>query len=181
MKTRKFIFKTAMLAVISAVIFTACETTEEATVESIEGTYMGTFTREDGLKHLTQNEQNTNATAEVQQTENGVIEVRFQGHMLDTTMMLNYYDHHDSVMVCLRGDAFENMYGHMLGEGHMSGDMMGHMNDGETEWMHHMNDEHHQDDEHFGGFDMNRHSFGFQFRMMNDGTPYRLNFKGNKQ
>lgn len=180
MKTKQSIVKTSMLAVISFLVFTACEKQEATSVESIEGTYVGTFTREDGLKHLTQSEQNTKATAVVRQTEEDVIEVRFQSHMLDTSLMLNHYDHHDSVKVCLTGNDFENMYGHMLGEGHMSGGMMGHMHDGETEWMHHMNDEHQDGDEHFGGFDMNRHTFGFQFRM-NDEVPYHLNFQGNKQ
>ena len=181
MKTRKFIFKTAMLAVISAVIFTACETTKEATIESIEGTYIGTLTRDDGLKHLSQNNQNNKATAEVQQTENGVIEVRFQGHRLDTTMMFNHYNHHDSVMVCLTGEDFEHMYGHMPGEGHMSGGMMGHMNNGETEWMHHLHDEHQDGDEHFGGFNMQNHTFGYTFNMMEGDKPYQLSFQGKKQ
>src|SRR6056297_3587169 len=111
MKTTQFIVKTSMLAVISFLVFTACEKQEETSVQSIEGTYVGTLTREDGLKHLTQSEQNTNATAMVQQTEDGVIEVRFQGHMLDTSMVLNHYNHHDSVKVCLTGNDFENMYG----------------------------------------------------------------------
>ena len=74
--------------------------------------------------------------------------------MLDTTMRFSHYYHHGSVKVCLTGDDFENMYGHMLGERHMSGGMMNHMND-----------EHHQGDEHFGGFDMNnkkkRHSIKY--------------------
>jgi len=130
MKTIQFVARIGMLAVLSFWVFTACENPEETSVKSVEGTYMGTLIREDGLKKLPQNTPGTDATAVVQQTEQGVVEVHFQSPVLDTTMMLNYYDHHDSVKVCLTGDDYENMYGHMLEEEHMSGGMMGHMNDG---------------------------------------------------
>ena len=52
------------------------------------------------------------------------IEVHCFGKEIDTTFMLDYYEHNDSVMVCLTGSDFEFMYGHMLGEGHMGGGMM---------------------------------------------------------
>jgi hypothetical protein len=79
-------------------------------------------------------------------------------------------------MVCLTGDDFEHMYGHKYGEGHMSGGMMDDMQNEETEWMHHMNDEHIDGDEHFGGFDMMQHSFGYKFEMNN----LDFHFQGTK-
>ena len=74
---------------------------------------------------------------------------------MDTTFVLNHYEHNDSVMVCLNGEAFEEMYGHMMGHGGNmgngnSGGMMGGMNNGSSEWMNHMNNEHEEGDEHFG-------------------------------
>jgi hypothetical protein len=41
---------------------------------------------------------------------------------MDTTFMLNYYENHDSVMVCMTDSDFEHEYGHMMGAGHMSGE-----------------------------------------------------------
>ncbi|MFO8234669.1 MAG: hypothetical protein R6U04_04590 [Bacteroidales bacterium] len=181
MKTRKFILRIGTLVVIPFLVLTACETREDISIKPIEGSYQGIFTRADDSTNLTRKKQNKNATATVRHADDGVIEVHFHGQMMDTTMMLNYYDHHDNVMVCLTGDDFENMYGHMSGDEHMSDGMMDHMNDGETEWMHHMNEEHQDGDEHFGGVDMNSHTFDFQFRMMDDGVPYYLNFQGVKQ
>ncbi len=51
--------------------------------------------------------------------------------------------------------------------------------DGETEWQHHMDDEHQPGDEHFGGFDMGNHSFGYSFQMMEGGNHTCL-LSGNK-
>ena len=55
------------------------------------------------------------------------------------------------------------MYGHMMGQGHMNGNMH---NSG-SEWMQHLNNEHEDSDEHFGGFDMQHRSFKYTFRMSN--------------
>jgi len=57
------------------------------------------------------------------------------------------------------------------------GDMMGDMMNGETEWMHHLDDEHNEGDEHYGGFDMQHNTFGYQFRMGNE----TMTFQGTKQ
>ena len=68
--------------------------------------------------------ENDHGTAEVKMMGDNQIEVHCFGEVLDTTFMLDYYEHNDSVMVCLTGSDFSNMYGHGLGEGHMSGGMM---------------------------------------------------------
>lgn len=92
------------------------------------------------------------------------IEVHCYSSDFDTVFMLHYYQHHDSIMVCLTGKVFENMYGHMLGDGHMSGGMMGDMHNDETGSMHNLRDEHQTNDEHFGGFEMITDSFSYTFR-----------------
>ena len=163
MKRRNLLIM-AMLTLITI----ACEKTDDLAINSVEGTYIGTVTLESDLKSNTNIElASYSATAEVTILGNMQIEVHCFGSEFDTTFMLNYFEHHDSVMVCLTGDDFEHMYGHRYGEGHMSGGMMGDMQNGETEWIHHMNDEHVDGDEHFGGFDMMQHSFNYMFKMNN--------------
>jgi hypothetical protein len=163
------------------VIMVACNKTDEPIDNSIEGTYLGILTT-DGLKSATgMFPGSSNARAEVTITADGEIEVHCYNDELDTTFMLNYFENHDSVMVCLNGDDFEHMYGHMYGQGHMGGGMMGDISDGETEWQHHMDDEHQQGDEHFGGFDTMNHMFGYRFQIMDGDSAYWLNFQGTKQ
>lgn len=182
LKRKKMKTKTKLFLVVAIIIgLAACNKTNEPIDNSIEGIYVGTLTA-DGLKSATGvMPGNSNAMADVTKTKDGEIEVHCYSDELDTTFMLDYFDNHDSVMVCLTGDDFEEMYGHMLGEGHMGGGMMGDINDGETEWRHHMDDEHQPGDEHFGGFDREHHSFGYSFQMIDGDSPYRLNFYGTKQ
>jgi hypothetical protein len=176
MKTTKRVFIAAVLALF---VVTACENTEEVGNNSIEGTYYGSLTTET-KSAVTRASGLESATAEVVKAGNDLVQVHMYGNEMDTTFMLNYYEDHDSIMVCLTGEKFEDMYGHMLGDGHMGGGMMGDISNGETEWQHHIGDEHNNGDEHFGGFDMGNHSFGYSLRMEENGTPYYLHFKGTK-
>jgi hypothetical protein len=166
---------------LTTIVFTACNKSEQPTDNSIDGTYTGTLTAE-SLKSATGViSGSSNATADVTKTGEGEIEVHCYSDELDTTFMLDYFDNHDSVMVCLTGDDFEHMYGHMLGQGHMGGGMMGDINNGETEWEHHMDDEHQPGDEHFGGFDTMNHTFGYRFQMNDGNSSYMLDFQGSKK
>jgi hypothetical protein len=170
-----------VLAGLILLVLTACNKSELPSDNTIEGTYVGTLTA-DGLKSASGTLLGSSAaTADITKSGDGQIEVHCYGDVLDTTFMLNYYDNHDSVMVCLTGDNFEEMYGHMLGSGHTMGGMMGDITNGETEWMHHMDDEHDHDDEHFGGFNMGNHTFSYTFRMMDGDNPYSLMFHGSKE
>lgn len=163
------------------VLFAACEK-EETKIGTIEGTYEGWLTKNDLKSGETDFDNSVEATAEVTITGENVIGVHCYSTDFDTTFMLNYYGHHDSAYVCFTGNDFEEMYGHMLGGGHMMGGMMSDINNGgETEWMHHMNDEHDEGDEHFGGFAMDNYTFSYTFRMMDGETPYNLQFQGSKQ
>jgi hypothetical protein len=112
--------------------------------------------------------------------ESGDIEIHCYGEGLDTTLVLNHFQNLDSVNVCLTGPDFEQMYGHMLGAGH-NGSMMGDMNNNESEWQHHMSDEHDEGDEHFGGFDMSLKTFGFDFKMKDGSNVFDLKFQGEKK
>ncbi len=161
---------------------TSCEKSEDPPVNDIEGEYIGSFIVSSSLKSTQINDNYADhATANVSMLSDMQIEVHCFGEEIDTTFMLDYYHHGDSVMVCLTGSDFESLYGHMLGEGHMSGGMMGDRNGGETEWMHHMNDEHDEGDDHFGRFNLSDNSFSYSFRMMDGATPYYLKFHGIKE
>lgn len=162
-------------------VLTACEKSETDSIKSIDGTYIGTLTDLNGLKSEMLISAKENATANITKIDDKTIEVHMSSNNLDTIFLLNYYEHRDSVNVCYTGDDFENMYGHMLGQGHMDGGMMNDMRKDETEWMHHMNDEHQDSDEHFGGFEMQTHTFGYQLNMMDGTNSYTLKFQGNRQ
>lgn len=170
--------KISILALLTIVAFTACEKTDLDSIESIEGTYIGTLSSGSDLKNssiITHG--GTDATVEISQTDDGEILAHCYGGEIDTTFMLNYFPHNDSILVCLTGTDFALMYDHMLGAGHMSGGMMGHYQNDGTEWEHHMSDEHDEGDEHFGGFDMLNHSFGYTFKW--NGVDYH--FEGTKK
>ena len=163
--------------------FTSCEKSEDLlSVNGIEGEYIGSFSVSSSLKSAQADRgDEDHGTADIIMMGDNQIQVHCYGDAIDTTFMLDYYEHNDSVMVCLTGDEFDNMYGHMLGENHMSGGMMGDRSNGETEWIHHMDDEHNEGDEHFGGFDMQYGTFTYSFHMMDGTTPYYLKFHGVKE
>lgn len=165
-----------LLTIAAIIMLTACSKNDEVSDQSITGTYSGTLKSTAGLT-----DSSVSATATVTEIGNNEIKVHCLSDELDTTIVLDYYHNNDSIMVCLTGDDFEHMYGHMLGQGHMSGGMMGDLSDGETEWMHHLSDEHQEGDEHFGGFDMQHHTFGYSFEMMDGDMPYNLTFQGIKE
>lgn len=175
----KNIVKTFILAVPAILLLSACDN-KNAEIESIEGTYTGILVNDNQLKSTMEeaamNEDTVDATAEVYGLSENKIEIHCSGSDFDTTFVMNYYSHHDSAYVCFTGDRFEQAYGHMPGSGHMGGSMSDMMH-GETEWMHHLDDEHMEGDAHFGGFDMQHHTFGYTFQMENG----HMTFQGTKK
>ena len=173
MKTFKFILFAAVASVI--LVVTACKKTENTPVATdflneITGSYSGSYTLDDGLK-------TTNpANAEVNYVGGTEVEVHCYGEMLDTTFVMDIYANNDSIMLCATGDDFEHMYGHPQGDHHMD-----HMGDGQTEWMHHMQDEHGDGDRHYGGFNMNNHTLGYTFNVDLDNEATTIVFEGARQ
>lgn len=163
--------------VLSMLVLAACEKSEDVSSQEIEGTYVGFLTGFDNAK----SENNESAIAEIRKSGKELIEVHLYSHRVDTTFMLNYYEHNNSVLVCLNGDDFENMYGHMLGQGHINGGMMGDMQNDESEWVHHLKDEHQDNDDHFGGFEMHTNTFDYQLNMMDGINSYNLKFQGKRE
>jgi hypothetical protein len=171
--------KIGMIAALILIGIAACEKDDELLTQSLEGTYIGTLKHSDNLKssHL-----NGSATMDVILIDSSAIQVHCYGGEFDSTFMLNYFGHNDSVLVCLNGDDFEKMYGHRYGNKHgMGGGMMGNHQNEDTDWGHHMYDEHNEDDEHFGGFNMMNHTFDYRFNMHEGDSTYYLHFHGTKQ
>ncbi len=179
----KNLLNKGLMIAAALLLLAACEKEEGEEIQdnSVEGIYTGTLSEEGTKSANGFSESMAEATAEVTIVGENEIQVNCYTSDFDTTFMLNYYEHQDSAYVCFTGEDFEEMYGHMLGGGHMMGGMMGDINNGETEWMHHMDDEHDENDEHFGGFNMDDHTFSYTFRMMNGENPYELHFQGSKQ
>jgi len=173
--------------IAAAVLFTlsACNEKDDLQVNTIDGTYTGTIT-ETTLKSASTTSGSTyNATAEVTKSGQNQIQVHFWGGEMDTTLMLDYYDNHDSIMVCLNDSDYEHMYGEDHMDSGMGGGMMG-SNSGSgmmsnlsgdgTEWENHMNGSTQTGELHYGGFDLMGQSFGYSFRMQQGD----LHFQGVK-
>jgi hypothetical protein len=117
-------------------------------IAEITGSYEGTLT------YSFSADNNTSAAyANVESINDSQIEIHCYGEAFDTIVILDVYEHYDSALVCLTGDEFESEYGHT------NGHMQHMMHDNETDWIHHVEDEHDEGDEHFGGFDMQNHTF----------------------
>lgn len=169
---RKMIWRFSIYLLIMAALV-SCEKSETP-ADTIEGTYNGNLTPVTDIKGATTA---SKATAEIKITGDNLIQVHCTAPELDTVFMLHYYENEGDYMVCLTGEAFRHMYGHMPEENHM-GSMM---DTTQSEWMYHLQTEHQAGDEHFGGFHMQEHSFEYLFRMMDGDQPYGLQFRGTKK
>ncbi len=138
--------------------------------ESVAGTYKGTVTDSGSGKVYV-------ATADVIKSNSSIVEIHCYSDVLDSTFVMEVFENGDNFMVCSVGDDFAKLYGHSrMNEHHMMGG-----NANEQNWGHHMDEEHDQDDEHFGGFNMNDHSFYYDFEMEDNHGGFTLEFKGEKQ
>lgn len=169
-----------ILMLLSGVLMVSCKKDTQIDdelnyLEEIVGIYSGTFSSDDLKTIIT-------ANAEIQMNADSSIWFHCYGGEIDTTFMLDIFDHNDSILVCLTGTEFANEYGHARirqgsmmnwsdfnSGGHgMGGNMMGNntnLSNDSTGWYYHMREEHHgENEEHFGGFDMNNHTFGYRFR-----------------
>jgi len=179
MKTKNYI-KLLLFVFAGTFVFGACNKDEKTVNQSVEGTYIGSFTTTSTLKSA-QVAANINgsATAVVSKLNDQQIKIHCFGDELDSTFILNMYDNGDSLMVCLNGQDFKNEYGHMMGDGMMgNGGMMG---NNSTGWGKHMNGEHKVGDHHFGGFDMQNGTFGYSFKMMTGSSTNYKKFQGTKK
>jgi hypothetical protein len=177
MKNARLLVIMSLAALIG---LSSCEESADLSNTTFEGTYRGSLTYESSLKSSPIASNGiSEATAEISDLGGGQMEVHCFGDEMDTTFILNWYEHYNMIMVCLDGVAFERMYGHMMGGcpmmggGHMnntqnqSGSMMDGHNNGNTDWMDHMNREHRKGDEHFGWINMTDHTFEYTIKAGN--------------
>ena len=174
----KRVIKIFAFSLIATLAIYGCNKSDDSTDVSVEGSYAGTLTTKSITGTLIGS---SNATADISKAGEGLIQVHCFGTELDTTFMLNYYENHDSVMVCLTDTAFQNTYGHMMGQNNMSGGMMGAMHNGQTQWQNHMTNEHMAGDKHYGGFNMKDHTFGYTFHHYNGTNHTIMRFDGTKK
>jgi len=144
----------SILLIAISVVFISCDKNDDISYNDVVGTYEGTLTIDSGKSADSAKTLNSTATAVISMVGDQ-IEVHCFGDNFDTTIMLDLYHDGDAINVCLTGDEFEEMYGHMQGQGHMNGNG--------SEWMQHLNNDHQDGDEHFGGFNMQHHSFNYTF------------------
>lgn len=173
MKTLKF-----YLIILTLGVTFACTDNSEFNPGDFTGIYKGTLTSGNPSSGIIDG--SVEGTAEVNITDDQMFEIHFFGGNFDSTIVMNYYQGTDSLHICNTGTDFEMMYGHSLGEGHSGNGMMSDMMEGETEWEHHMSDEHQANDMHYGGFTLDHMNFNFSFVMNRETSPYLIEFIGSK-
>lgn len=158
--------------IIVSFLALSCQKEKQTVIDlskGIVGTYKGTLTK-GSLKNAVE------ATTDVTKTDFNMVQIHCYSTVLDTTYVMELFENGDSLMVCNIGSDFMNQYGHARMNGHH---MMGSAN--WQDWLHHMDEEHNQGDEHFGGFNMVDHSFDYKFMMSDNLNDYTLQFNGKKQ
>ena len=156
---------------------TSCEKTDDHSISDIEGTYRGSFSINYSLKsELKDGNGEHEGIAEITMMGSEQIGVHCYGDEIDTIIVLDIYRQNDSVFVCGTEDDFQKEYGHEKGGRHM-----GHMGESQTQWMHHLEDDHDDGDDHFGNFDMRIGAFSYSFSMMDNLNTYYLNFYGIRE
>lgn len=154
MINQKLILFTVLL--IIPLLFAACkkennDNPADLTTE-VTGTYEGSITPTNNPSD------SKDAIIEISKVDESTIHLNMMSEHLDTAFRLNLYEHADSMMVCFTGDRFNDQYGHNLDEDHH---MMGDNND-PMDWDHHIDEQHEPGDAHFGGFNMDHHTFSYQ-------------------
>lgn len=176
-KNRSFTIITFMITLV----FVGCVDSDPIPHNAISGAYVGTITDIDNAQSKGYLKTEDDAIADITKIGFNLLKVHLYHAELDTIFMVNYYENKDSVNVCFTGNDFESMYGHTLGQGHANGDMMGDIQNNETEWMHHLNDEHQEGDDHYGGIDKLNHTFSYEFTISEGDLTHGFLFQGVKK
>ncbi|WP_430971581.1 hypothetical protein [Sunxiuqinia rutila] len=200
MKNTKVIF--LMVAVVGF-LFYSCNKEEETPLDntlasSVIGTYTGT------LKSTATN-QSSPATLNVTLINDSLVSMHCLSYNFDSTFTMQLYQNYDSIMVCHTGQEFYNEYGHnrnnydfctnrqsgwennaWMNDGNCWGNMnqgWGNSNWAGTDqwnaWTNHMNTQHNQNDNHFGGFNPNMNSCIYKFSIENSSNYLKV-FEGVK-
>lgn len=154
--------KVALVLCLLSIIIVSCSdnmTThgQNDLIEDVIGKYEG------NLRDLTNSNKEYSAEVLINKISNTSIEMILLCEIMDTTIIFDVYHNSDSLMICFTDEDFEHHYGHGRSEmNHM-------MNDGDMwDWMHHLDEDHEPGENHFGGFDMDHHSFNYNFYNLED-------------
>jgi hypothetical protein len=151
-----------------------CDKNEEIELGSIDGTYNGSI-REESSTNLSSKASYDFIVGEIT-TMGNQLEFNCYGEDIDITMMLEYFEHYENIMVCLTGNDYSYLYGHRHGAGMFSGMGINHMTSGNTDWERHLSSSHNQDDPHFlSGFNINDRTFNCTFDW-NGATGKKMNY-----
>jgi len=161
MKTQLINIWKYFISITIVILLFSCEKSDDLNSYDVTGTYTGILTLD--LSSKSSNAESIKPATVVVSSFGNQIQVHCFADDFDATAILDIYNHNDNIMVCLTGEEFENMYGHMLGQDHMNSNMQ----NNDTDWMQHLNKEHQDGDEHFGSFDMQHQSFNYTFRINN--------------
>jgi len=209
MKVIKLKIKSSILimlffGVVSLAVFSSCEKSEltptELLVSRVVGSYSGTL-KNSNLK------QSREATMTVSIQNDSLIMMHCVANNFDTTLTMQLYQNYDSVMVCYTGQDFFNEYGHNTNNydfctsqqsGWMNDNWMNDSNswgnnnndwgsnnwagdDQWNAWTNHMNTQHNENDEHYGGFNPEMNSCNYTFSMNDGNSDYSEMFEGIKK
>lgn len=165
-------FVTSLIAMMLLLSYSCNKENEKASAidfNKVTGIYTGTFDEVNGLKI------SNSATTEIRHIGGIQLEIHCYGELLDTTFIMDCYPHQDSIMLCATGNQFQHEYGHNKGEHHGN-----HHSNTDSDWMHHLGDDHDNNDKHYGGFDLIHHRFGYTFRIPQNGTHTYIKFEGTR-
>ncbi|MCF6184457.1 MAG: hypothetical protein L3J56_07505 [Bacteroidales bacterium] len=138
----------------------------------ISGIYTGTL-KSNNQKNV------SDAVADISESGDNQIEIHCYGNDIDTTFVQRLFDDGDTIQMCSVGDAFYNEYGHQMTNQSEHHDMM---KDSEgMSWAHHMDEEHDENDEHYGFFNLSEGTFSYTFNLMSGGVAYTAIFNGTKK
>ena len=165
-----------LFLLIMILSISGCDKNEEIEPDSIDGTYNGSI-RVEGAANLDSKVSYNSIVGEIT-TMGNQLEFHCYGEDIDITMMLEYFEHYESIMVCLTGNDYSDLYGHLHGSGMISGMGINHMTSVNTDWERHLRSSHNQDDPHFlSGFNMKDRTFNCTF----DWNGATVTFTGKKQ
>ncbi len=105
MKQNRILFGLILSTVLLGLV--SCEKEGSQRIGDIEGRYVGSFSKSTTLKSdLQDGNGEHDGIAEVTMMGENQIQVHCFGNEIDTTFMLDFFEHNDSVMVCLTGHDF---------------------------------------------------------------------------
>ena len=183
-----------LVGAVLGIVLSSCKKEDDEnnpiSEESLASEVTGTYTGE--LKNSTTN-QSRAATLTVTMQNDSLVSMHCIAEGFDSTIFVQLYQNHDSIMVCYTGQEFYNQYGHNLNNYNFCNNKPSSWNsnwctnnscwggeDNWNAWTNHLNTQHDHNDMHFGGFNPGTNSCNYMFNVNEDNTNYFEVFNGIK-